>query len=369
MSDLRPLDPDAVVGCLLGQAVGDMMGLPAENLSPRRVAKLFPNLDRPRFLFGHGMGSDDTEHACMTAQALLRSGGDRHRFRRSLAWRVRWWFLAGPVSLGRATLLACVKLWLGVPSYKSGVKSAGNGPAMRAAVLFAADECPDEPDHLDCTYDTPFRPWLGDSTFLTHDDEQAVLGAFAVRSAARLAVRHRNETLVASQFLNTFQLALSILSSDIGRNLTAMAAAHESNKSVAEFAAELRLTRGVTGYIAHTVPVAIYAFLRHPDDYRTAVESVIRLGGDTDTVAAITGALVGARVGKAGIPKEWLDRWADWPRSVAWMEKLALKLAEGKWRESPQPAVPLAWWVIPLRNLFFFLVVLVHVFRRLLPPY
>jgi hypothetical protein len=41
----------------------------------------------------------------------------------------------------------------------------------------------------------------------------------------------------------------------------------------------------------------------------------------------------------------------------------------GKWRESPRPAVPLAWWVIPFRNLFFFLVVLVHVFRRLLPPY
>ena len=121
--------------------------------------------------------------------------------------------------------------------------------------------------------------------------------------------------------------------------------------------------------LAFAEAVAIYAFLKHPDDYRAAIESVIRLGGDTDTVAAITGALVGARVGKAGIPKEWLDRWADWPRSVAWMEKLALKLAEGKWRESPQPAVPLAWWAIPFRNLFFFLVVLIHIFRRLLPPY
>ena len=36
---MTPLDPDAVVGCLLGQAVGDMMGLPAENLGPRRIAK------------------------------------------------------------------------------------------------------------------------------------------------------------------------------------------------------------------------------------------------------------------------------------------------------------------------------------------
>lgn len=369
MSELRPLDPDAVVGCLLGQAVGDMMGLPAENLSPRRVAKLFPNLDRPRFLFGHGMGSDDTEHACMTAQALLRSGGDRHRFRRSLAWRLRWWFLAGPAGIGKATLLACLKLWLGVPSHKSGVNSAGNGPAMRAALLFAAVDCPDEPNHLECFYDTPFRPWLGDSTFLTHQDEQAILGAYAVRAAAGLASRERDQPVEASHFLDRFRVLLSVRPSDIERNLNALVVAFEANKSVVEFAAELKLTRGVTGYIAHTVPVAIYAFLKHPDDYRTAVESVIRLGGDTDTVAAITGALVGARVGKAGIPKEWLDRWADWPRSVAWMEKLALKLAEGNWREAPQPAVPLAWWAIPLRNLLFFLVVLVHVFRRLLPPY
>ena len=46
-----------------------------------------------------------------------------------------------------------------------------------------------------------------------------------------------------------------------------------------------------------------------------------------------------------------------------------LRGASGKWREAPQPAVPLAWWAIPLRNLVFFLVVLVHLFRRLLPPY
>jgi ADP-ribosylglycohydrolase len=86
---LMPVDPDAAVGCLLGQAVGDMMGPPAENLGPRRIAKLFPIFDRPRFLFGRGMGSDDTEHAFMTAQALLRSSGDRHRFRWSLAsWAI-----------------------------------------------------------------------------------------------------------------------------------------------------------------------------------------------------------------------------------------------------------------------------------------
>ncbi|MEO2092109.1 MAG: ADP-ribosylglycohydrolase family protein [Gemmataceae bacterium] len=371
---MPPLDPDAVVGCLLGQAVGDMMGLPAENLGPRRVAKLFPHFDRPRFLFGYGMGSDDTEHACMTAQALLRSGGDRHRFRRSLAWRLRWWFLAGPPGIGLATLKACVRLWLGWPSHRSGVRSAGNGPAMRAAILFVTAGVEAERERrLGHGMDWfPADPsdwaWFADITRITHTDPQAFAGVMAVYAASLHASSERHQPFDANQLFDSFGL-LPGFDLPIQRNIALMRPAYEAGKSVAEFAAELKLTRGVTGYIAHTVPVAVYAFLRHPDDYRTAIESVIRLGGDTDTVAAITGALVGARVGKAGIPTEWLDRWADWPRSVAWMERLALELAEGKWREAPQPAVPLAWWAIPFRNLFFFLVVLAHILRRLLPPY
>jgi ADP-ribosylglycohydrolase len=46
------------------------------------------------------------------------------------------------------------------------------------------------------------------------------------------------------------------------------------------------------------------------------VRSVIECGGDTDTVAAITGGICGAEVGEAGIPAEWINRIRDWPRSV-----------------------------------------------------
>jgi len=51
-------------GLLLGQAVGDALGLPWEGLSRRRAVKMFSTPDRYRFLFGRGMISDDTEHAC-----------------------------------------------------------------------------------------------------------------------------------------------------------------------------------------------------------------------------------------------------------------------------------------------------------------
>jgi ADP-ribosylglycohydrolase len=65
---------DTLTGVLLGTAVGDALGLPREGLSPRRARRLFggPPL-RHRLVFGRGMVSDDTEHACVTAQALLRS--------------------------------------------------------------------------------------------------------------------------------------------------------------------------------------------------------------------------------------------------------------------------------------------------------
>lgn len=354
------IDPDAVVGCLLGQAVGDMMGLPAENLSPRRVARLFPNLGRPRFLFGYGMGSDDTEHACMTAQALLRSGGDVDRFRRSLAWRLRWWFAAGPPGIGLATAKACVRLWLGFPPNRSGVRSAGNGPAMRAAILGVCGG----PNDLSLA--------VAYSTAVTHADSQALFGALLVADAAATAVRSRSGTSPGwADLLGTGAagVAAQLPQSHLAKNMAIAAAAYAAGRSVGELAADLGLTRGVTGYIAHTVPVAVYALCKHPDDYRAAVESVIRLGGDTDTVAAITGALVGARVGKAGIPAEWLNRYADWPRSGAWIERLGRRLAKGTWRTTPQPAVPLAWWAVPARNLFFLLVVLAHVARRALPPY
>lgn len=73
-------NPSAVAGCLVGQAIGDMMGLPYENLSPRRVAKLV-SLDRPRIFFGYGCGSDDTEHMGLTAEAIAFAQGDVSKFR------------------------------------------------------------------------------------------------------------------------------------------------------------------------------------------------------------------------------------------------------------------------------------------------
>lgn len=61
-----------------------------------------------------------------------------------------------------------------------------------------------------------------------------------------------------------------------------------------------RVGRGVAAVEA--VPAAVAAFLGSPDDPIDVLARAVTIGGDTDTIAAMAGALVGARVGAAGLP-------------------------------------------------------------------
>jgi hypothetical protein len=123
--------------------------------------------------------------------------------------------------------------------------------------------------------------------------------------------------------------------------------------------------------VNHTVPVSLYCWLRWPGDFRAGASAAVRAGGDTDTVAAIVGALIGATNGPDAIPADWLDGLAEWPRSVSWMRRLAAELAAAAedWPASAGRAVPLFWPGLLPRNVWFLAVVLGHGVRRLLPPY
>jgi ADP-ribosylglycohydrolase len=345
---------DRITGCLLGGAVGDALGLPMEGISRRRARKMFPVPPRHRLVFGYGMCSDDTEHACMTARAILAHPDDVDAFARSLAWKLRWWVLGLPAGVGLATLRAIVRLWLGVPPGRSGVRSAGNGPAMRAAVIgayFREDE-------------TRLREYIRASTRLTHTDPRAERGALLVALAAAHAIR----TGGRDGFLDT---ALRETSGDdddaeLHQQMTSVAQHLRIGTWPWDFADAIGLSRGVSGYINHTVPIALYCWLRTPHAYGEAVGRCIALGGDTDSTGAIVGALVGATAGASAIPKSWLDRLIDYPRSVAWMRRLASDLAA---KRTPQPDGFLFLPSLLARNLAFAAIVLAHGFRRLLPPY
>lgn len=110
----------ALVGCLLGTAVGDALGLPYEGLSRERAGRLLGPPGRYRFCFGRGMVSDDTDHTCLVAQALVQSRGDAKRFQAVLARGLKFWLLGAPAGIGLATLRALLRLLVGVPPDRSG---------------------------------------------------------------------------------------------------------------------------------------------------------------------------------------------------------------------------------------------------------
>ena len=97
--------------------------------------------------------------------------------------------------------------------------------------------------------------------------------------------------------------------------------------------------------------------------------AAIECGGDTDTVAAITGAIVGAGTGLDGLPAEWLRRLAEWPHTVQWMEQLAQSLAAVRSTYSWTEATAESALKLGARNLFFLALVLLHGFRGMMPPY
>ena len=58
---------DRFAGLLLGTALGDSLGYPAEGLAPQRIKKLYKAGWQHRFIFGYGLVSDDTDHTVFVA--------------------------------------------------------------------------------------------------------------------------------------------------------------------------------------------------------------------------------------------------------------------------------------------------------------
>jgi ADP-ribosyl-[dinitrogen reductase] hydrolase len=357
MTATQPDRRQAIAGSLLGMAIGDALGLPYEGLSRRRAAKLLGEPDRYRLLPGRGLVSDDTEHACMVAQALIASGQDPERFARELARRLRWWLLSMPAGIGLATLKATLMLCCGASPHRSGVFSAGNGPAMRAPILGAA-----------ITDIDTLREFVRVSTTMTHSDPKAWHGAWAVALAARIAAS--GQPVSADHFLRELRTTLSEEPDMSLLPLIEQAVDSVSRgNSTEHFAEQLGLQRGVTGFVNHTVPVVLHAWLSFPDDHRAAITSLIRCGGDTDTTAAIAGGIIGCRVGSHGLPNDLLESLRDWPRSVPWISQLASRLADCCENEAPANPPRLSASKVLVRNVAFAALVLAHGFRRLLPPY
>lgn len=298
---------NTIAGVLLGTALGDSLGLPHENLGPRRIARRFERGPlRQQMLWGRGLVSDDTEHASMVARALAESRGDVEAFTRSFSRQLKRWIVSLPPGVGLATLRGALRLLVGVRPEASGVYSAGNGPAMRAALLgvYAGDD-----EHR--------VQLVRASTRITHTDPRAEDGALLV---ARLASQLENGQTDPS-------IVEAIRDTDFRSRVRQ--AWNSAGQGLETFRTEAGYGRGVSGFVVHTVPAVVYCVLHRGEDIRGALESAIRLGGDTDTTGAIVGALLGARDGADGLPHALVSGIRDWPISTVSLRGLAKALAEG----------------------------------------
>jgi ADP-ribosylglycohydrolase len=319
-----------LTGVLLGTALGDALGLVCEGMSARRIARRFGRLDRYHLLGRTGYVSDDTEQSALVAQSLARHPGDLDRCVRAFRRSLLGWFWRLPWGIGLATVRSSFKIMLGFS--RSGVRSAGNGSAMRAAVVGAFF-------HDDADKRSAFGTAIGS---VTHTDDRAVQGAL----------------FVAELIASGPEAARRIVTDPtLGEGLDRAVELAKRSVSTSEAADILR----TTGYVVHSVPFALYCYLRYGDTPLLALQECISAGGDTDSIAAILGAWLGARHGEPGLPAHLIAELNDGPFGPTHLRKLAASLATGE-------APPRYSWLRALfRNLALYPVVIFHGFRRIFP--
>jgi len=81
-----------------------------------------------------------------------------------------------------------------------------------------------------------------------------------------------------------------------------------------------------------SVPSACYIALTYSPDFCDAIRAAISLGGDTDTIAGMVGAIVGAHVGEKGLPVEWIEQLEDGPRGRSFARDVADRLFQTWWK-------------------------------------
>ncbi|MCM3487650.1 ADP-ribosylglycohydrolase family protein, partial [Kocuria rosea] len=170
--------------------------------------------------------------------------------------------------------------------------SWGNGAAMRVAPVAAVSATPLEAAHLGRT-----------SAEITHAHEHGLHGAALQAAAAHLAL-HSDlaRPLDAAAFLDRLH---PVVPSRIWHEKLLQIRTLLAEQAGAEEAAAV-LGNDISAL--GSVPVALLAFLARADAPEAAFRFAITCGGDTDTIAAMTGALIGARHGYSELPTSWTAR-------------------------------------------------------------
>jgi ADP-ribosylglycohydrolase len=146
---------------------------------------------------------------------------------------------------------------------------------------------------------------------ITHLDSRCAAGAVAVAHAVYVAARR--QPVETRAFLAEIARAVENDAPQFSDSIHGLAdwallgpraAAHHVHEAGLDPAHPR--WQGISAFVIPSVLWSLYAFLRSPEDYVETICTAIAVGGDTDTMAAIAGAISGARVGVGGLPRELL---------------------------------------------------------------
>ncbi len=262
----------ALVGCAVGDALGRNPFLQSE--SPR----------------GYLRWTDDTHMTIGVAESLIaRRGFDgEHMIMNFMKnYELEPWrgYAVGPptifkmIKMGVHWQEAAGKLFGGMGSY-------GNGGAMRIS-----------PVGLVWYHDPPkLREIARAVSGLTHAHELGKEGAALQARAVALAVEDTEREEFLEELRKCVHQEIYLRKIEKIEELLKL----ENKRKVIE-----ELGNGIEAH--NSVPTAIYSHLKN-DGFTEALEYAISLGGDTDTIGAMTGAISGARYGIQNIPEEWRRR-------------------------------------------------------------
>lgn len=304
---------DQFTGCLLGLALGDALGAPVEAFPPddaRRYVERLSEKAVPDLPVGgraFGQVTDDTQLARELLLSIDQCGHfDPALFARRLLDFVGAGRLVGG---GPATFGAAKQLALGMAWHEAGMPApyAGNGAAMRAGplgLIFARDP-------------RALTRAAVDQARVTHHDSRAIAGAVA--EAWAVAIGSRREAIKPDLFLREISTAVEPVDLGFARTVLEIQEWMElpPDKAVTGLEAQglepeaLTGRHGISSFVVSSVCWTLYAFLRSPDCYWDAIRVAIQVGGDTDTLGAMTGAISGARLGIVGLPSVLVQKLTD----------------------------------------------------------
>ena len=294
---------DRFRGCLIGLAVGDALGGRFESALPEHVQARFPSVEAliaaPTDELWY---TDDTQMAIGVAECLA----DVRRIDEDRLCRA---FVANYVpsrGYGRGARLVLEAMEEG-RDYRAVAEqhlpggSFGNGAAMRVAPvgLFFHDD----------------QARLWDEARLqalpTHRHPLGIEGAELLALAVALALGPFDRQTLLDRLLD------ACVSVEYRRKL-------EQARQVRSAADLAGLGNGIAAL--ESVPTAIASFALTPNSYADTIGNVILLGGDTDTMATMAGALAGAQLGIEAIPRRLVELLESSPKGRDYIIQLADQL-------------------------------------------